>query len=139
MPVPPKGSRRRANALTSYRDAGADVLFVEAPRSIEEMRYVTRQVPGLHMANMVEGGLTPLLPLETLDELGFAVALYANAAMRGAVTGMRNVLEHLSKHGDTRDAGDLMISWEERQALVRKPVFDALDSRYAADADGTQR
>jgi len=134
-----EGIEAACERAASYRDAGADMLFVEAPRSIEEMRYVTRQVPGLHLANMVEGGLTPLVPLETLNELGFAVALYANDTLRGAVTGMRNVLEHLSKHGDTRDAGDLMISWEERQTLVRKPAFDALGNRYAADSDGTQR
>ncbi len=118
-----------------YLDAGADALFVEAPRSFEEMRYLTRQVPGCHIANMVEGGLTPLLPQEQLADLGFAVALYANTAMRGAVVGMRDVLEHLAKHGDTCAAEDLMISWAERQSLVRKPEFDELDRRYAADHD----
>jgi len=96
------------------------------------MAHITRTVPGRHVANMVEGGLTPLLPNAELGELGFSVALYANAAMRGAVTGMRAVLDHLAKHGDTRNAQDLMISWAERQNLVRKPHFDELDSRYAA-------
>lgn len=116
-----------------YLEAGADVLFVEAPGSADEMRYVTGQVPALHMANMVEGGLTPLMAKEELRDLGFAIGLYANAAMRGAVVGMRAVLQHLAKHGDTRAAGDLMITWAERQALVRKPEFDELDQRYTAD------
>lgn len=118
----------RANA---YREAGADLLFVEAPTSRELMRQITDAVPGPHVANMVEGGLTPILPREELAELGFSVALYANAAMRGAVRGMREVLGHLAKHGDTSDAAELMISWQDRQALVRKPEFDALDARYA--------
>lgn len=123
----------RANA---YYEAGADMLFVEAPRNKEEMRYITSQVPGRHMANMVEGGLTPILTKAELDELGFAIGLYANSAMRGAVLGMRSVLQHLAKHGDTRDAQDLLIDWRDRQELVRKPEFDAMDARYAAEAQG---
>jgi 2-methylisocitrate lyase-like PEP mutase family enzyme len=126
------GAIDRANA---YREAGADVVFVEAPESVEEMTRVTAEVPGLHVANMVEGGRTPLLTRKDLAELGFAVALYANATMRGAVVGMREVLAHLDRHGDTRDAGHLMISWEDRQALVRKPEFDRLEERYAATAE----
>lgn len=116
----------------AYLDAGADLIFVEAPESADEMRHITAQVPGLHVANMVEGGRTPLLPRQTLGELGFAVALYANATMRGAVVGMRDVLAHLAKHGDTRDAEHLMISWSDRQELVQKPEFDQLEERYAA-------
>ncbi|QWC84481.1 isocitrate lyase/PEP mutase family protein [Nocardioidaceae bacterium] len=117
----------------AYAEAGADILFVEAPRTHEQMARVVRDVPGIHMANMVEGGLTPLTSREELGQLGFSIALYANAAMRGAVAGMRQVMEHLIDHGDTLDAGDLMISWADRQELVRKPEFDALDRRYAAD------
>ncbi|OEU97048.1 isocitrate lyase/PEP mutase family protein [Streptomyces oceani] len=127
-----EGITAACERAAAYAEAGADVLFVEAPVSRAEMRQITRDVPGRHMANMVEGGLTPLLPREELGDLGFSVALYANAAMRGAVLGMRTVLDHLRKHGDTRDAEDLMISWSERQNLVRKPHFDALDERYAA-------
>lgn len=116
-----------------YSEAGADVLFVEAPRDVDQMQQIVSSVPGIHMANMVEGGLTPLLPREQLGELGFSIALYANAAMRGAVAGMRQVMRHLAERGDTREAGDLLISWTDRQALVRKPEFDALEARYAAD------
>lgn len=127
------GIEAACHRAAMYLEAGADVLFIEAPRSVEEMRYLTDQVPGVHMANMVEGGLTPLVSKEALDELGFSIGLYANSAMRGAVLGMREVLRHLSKHGDTADAEDLMISWADRQSLVRKPEFDALGRRYAAD------
>jgi 2-methylisocitrate lyase-like PEP mutase family enzyme len=130
-----EGLTAACDRAAAYLEAGADVIFVEAPESVEEMRLITTQVPALHVANMVEGGRTPLLPRATLGELGFAVALYANAAMRGAVVGMREVLAHLDKHGDTRDAGHLMIDWEDRQALVRKPEFDQLEERYAATAE----
>lgn len=121
-----------------YLEAGADVLFVEAPRDLEQMRKITTSVPGIHMANMVEGGLTPLLSREELRELGFSIALYANAAMRGAVAGMRKVMNHLAEVGDTREAGDLMISWADRQALVRKPEFDELDAKYSVTANSVK-
>jgi 2-methylisocitrate lyase-like PEP mutase family enzyme len=121
--------------IAAYRDAGADVLFVEAPRDAAQMRRIVEEVPGVHMANMVEGGLTPLMTRDELHELGFGIALYANAAMRGAVAGMRRVMDHLAQHGDTRDAGELLISWADRQQLVRKPDFDRLEQRYA----GVQR
>lgn len=114
----------------AYHEAGADVLFVEAPRDRTEMRYITDTVPGIHIANMVEGGLTPLLSRKELGELGFAVALYANAGMRGAVLGMQTVLAHLADEGDTRSALDLMITWEQRQHLVGKGDFDAAEIRY---------
>lgn len=129
------GIREAIDRAATYAEAGADVLFVEAPRHVKDMRQITSQVPGKHVANMVEGGLTPLLSRGELHDLGYAVALYANSAMRGAVSGMRAVLDSLAKHGDTSAATDLMISWADRQSLVHKPEFDALDERYAADKE----
>ena len=131
--VATEGLEAACERMAAYREAGADMMFVEAPRSAEDMAYIVKTVPGVHMANMVEGGLTPLMSRDELGELGFAVVLYANAAMRGAVAGMRQVMHHLAVHGDTKDAADLMISWSDRQELVRKPEFDELDRRYAAD------
>ncbi|NRQ48859.1 isocitrate lyase/PEP mutase family protein [Aeromicrobium stalagmiti] len=128
-----EGLEAACERAAAYSEAGADILFVEAPRTREQMDYIVRNVPGFHMANMVEGGLTPLTSRDELGEIGFSIALYANAAMRGAVAGMRLVMDHLAQHGDTLGAADLMISWEDRQGLVRKPEFDELDRRYAAD------
>jgi 2-methylisocitrate lyase-like PEP mutase family enzyme len=119
--------------MAAYKDAGADVLFVEAPLNLEQMRSIVRQVPGKHMANMVEGGLTPLMSRAELADAGFRIALYANTAMRGAVTGMRKTLDHLAQHGDTKAATELMITWNDRQTLVRKPEFDELEVLYAAE------
>jgi len=119
--------------IAAYQEAGADVLFVEAPRTVDEMQQITTQVPGVHIANIVEGGLTPRLSRAELHELGFGIALYANAAMRGAVRGMQDVLRHLAEHGDTLDADDLMISWTERQDLVRKTDYDDLERRYGKE------
>ena len=127
------GISEAIDRASRYAEVGADVLFVEAPRSVEDMRRITTDVPGKHIANMVEGGLTPLLSRDELSDLGYAVALYANSAMRGAVSGMRAVLRSLAQQGDTSAAAELMISWADRQALVRKPEFDKLDAHYAVE------
>jgi 2-methylisocitrate lyase-like PEP mutase family enzyme len=114
-----------------YREAGADVIFVEAPRTADELAEIGRRIDAPLVVNMVEGGATPQLSAGELSALGFAIVLYANAALRGAVHGMQAVLEHLKRTGSTAGALQQMIGWEERQRLVGKPLFDALSERYA--------
>lgn len=118
-----------------YREAGADLIFVESPSTEEELAEITRRIPGPHVVNMVEGGLTPILPLERLAELGFSVVLYANSAMRAAIAGMREVMNHLLEYGDTSAVSRQLASWGDRQELVRLPFFDALSAKYATDPD----
>jgi 2-methylisocitrate lyase-like PEP mutase family enzyme len=117
-----------------YRKAGADVIFVEAPESREELAEIGRRLDGPLLVNVVEGGATPQLPADELGALGFSIVLYANAALRGAVHGMRVVLEHLRRTGSTRGVLEQMIGWEQRQELVGKPFFDELSERYATPA-----
>lgn len=117
-----------------YRAAGADVIFVEAPESRDELAEIGRRLDGPLLVNVVEGGATPQLPADELGALGFAIVLYANAALRGAVHGMRVVLEHLRRTGSTLGALEQMIGWEQRQELVGKPFFDELSKRYATPA-----
>lgn len=120
----------------AYLEAGADATFVEAPRTRDELAEIAAQLPRPQFANMVEGGQTPLLEAEELRDLGFAIALYANAALRGAIFGMRTVLQHLFEHGSSLGVLDKMVSWDERQRLLDKDGFDVLDARYATpDAD----
>lgn len=114
-----------------YREAGADVIFIEAPRSRDELAEIGRRLDGPLLVNVVEGGETPQLPAEELGTLGFSIVLYANAALRGAVHGMQVVLEHLRRTGSTLGVLEQMTGWEERQQLVGKPFFDELSERYA--------
>jgi 2-methylisocitrate lyase-like PEP mutase family enzyme len=111
----------------AYAKAGADMTFVEAPRSADEVH----QVPGLlrvpQVINLVEGGATPMLPLSELS--AFRIALFANAALQGAIRGTRTVLESLHRTGSLPI--DQLAPWAERQRLVEKSRYDALESRYA--------
>lgn len=114
-----------------YLEAGADIVFVEAPQSADELRRIGKELDAPLVANLVEGGKTPLMSADDLAELGFTVHLYANAAMRAGIAAMQQVLGHLHRTGSTSDVLDDLATFEERQRLVRKPWFDQLDRRYA--------
>ncbi|SNQ48362.1 2,3-dimethylmalate lyase [Frankia canadensis] len=120
-----------------YKEAGADVLFVEAPRDRAEIERVARELPGPLLLNIVEGGRTPMIPADELGALGYSLVLYANAAMRGAMRGAQLVLASLREHGESRHVLDAMIGWSERQTLVNKPAYDALEQRYRVSPDAS--
>lgn len=113
-----------------YAEVGADMTFVEAPLTAEQMASIPKRIKVPQVANIVEGGKTPELPLEMLSEMGFRIVYYANSAMRAAITGMKDVLEVLARDGGTQRAQERMISWQERQRLVRLPEFKAQDEAY---------
>lgn len=120
----------RANA---YRAAGADILFVEGPRSEQEIEQIAAAVPGPKLLNIVEGGVTPSLPHERLEQLGFALVLYANLPLLASIRAVRDVLGHLRDDGDPATRPPI-AGWSERQELVRKPAFDELERRFASGA-----
>jgi 2-methylisocitrate lyase-like PEP mutase family enzyme len=119
----------------AYQEAGADVLFVEAPLSLEELTRIPREVPAPHFSNMVFGGRTPLQGRDALAELGFATVICANAALQAAMRGMLDVLRHLKTQGTLAGAEALMVSFTERQELVDKASFDTLSQRYRTPDD----
>lgn len=113
-----------------YIEAGADVTFVEAPRSREEMQAIVARLKVPQLVNLVVGGKTPILDQADFAGMGFSIALYANAALQGAILGMRNALTALKQEG-RMDESELVASFAERQRFVDKDRFDALDRRYA--------
>ena len=116
----------RAHAMT---EAGADIIFVEAPESVEEMRQIG-QLPAPQLVNVVMGGRTPMLPREELADMGFSIALYANAALQAMVLAAQEVLGSLRDVGSLEQVEDRLASFSERQRIVGKPEFDALEARY---------
>jgi len=122
----------------AYREAGADILFVEAPQSVDELAAIPARLPGPHIANIVFGGKTPNLPREQLAAMGFAGIIYANAAVQAAVAGMSRVLRHLAATGSLAGVEDGLASFAQRQSLVDYDGFIALDRRYAEPAEGTK-
>ena len=111
--------------------AGADITFLEAPESVDEIRKIPEVLPIPQLVNMVIGGKTPIVPIEDLKKMKFAVVLYANAALQGAINGMQAALGELKKSGKLDEKSPGVANFNERQRLVQKPVFDALEKKYA--------
>ena len=112
-----------------YRAAGADILFVEAPQSEDEIRIIAREVEGPKVLNIVEGGKTPALSLERAAELGFSIVLYANLPLVVSMHAVSGFLAHLKAHGHA-EGGPERATFEQRQALVKKDFFDLMSKRY---------
>lgn len=110
----------------AYAAAGAGVTFVEAPLTTEELARIPKAVPVPQLVNVVEGGKTPVLSAAEYGAMGFKIVLYANAALRAAVKGVRDVLSVLAAEGSTASAVGAMVTWEERQRLVRLAEYEAL-------------
>lgn len=116
----------------AFAEAGADMTFVEAPRDAGQMcRIGALSVP--QVANIVHGGRTPALPQAELAAMGFGIVLYANAALQAAVRGAIEVLGSLKATGSLDAVHDRLATFEERQAVVAKARWDALDRRFATE------
>lgn len=114
-----------------YIEAGADMTFVEAPRTVEELAKIPKLLGVPQILNMVVGGKTPITDVTAATEMGFSFVLYANAALQGAIKGMQLALTALRDQGSLNEAQGIIASFAERQRLVDKPAYDALGARYA--------
>jgi 2-methylisocitrate lyase-like PEP mutase family enzyme len=115
----------------AYIEAGADMTFVEAPKTVEDMAQIPKRLAVPQVVNIVAGGLTPMLGRDELTKMGFAMILYANAALQASIAGMQKVLGHLKAHGSLAAVSDQLAGFEERQRIVTKPHFDALEKKYS--------
>ncbi|MCX6413342.1 MAG: oxaloacetate decarboxylase [Actinobacteria bacterium] len=121
---------RRGHA---YLKAGADALFIEAPRSIDEMAIIGREFAGVPLvANIVEGGKTPASSVADLHGLGFTIMLFANFLMRAMLFAGQQALAHLAAEGETDTYADRLLSWEDRQEMFRLGDFGAVEDRFLA-------
>lgn len=114
----------------SYADAGADILFVEAVTTADQIRALPQRLHTPQLMNMVIGGKTPITSTEELATMGFSIVLYANAALQGAVAGMQRALGTLKAERHLKEDPSLVAPFAERQRLVCKPEWDALEKRY---------
>jgi len=104
------GMEEAIERAKGFSDAGADILFVEAPRTREQMEMIIERTPGIHLANMVEKGLSPLLSPGELEDIGYKIAAYPLTLLSSAMKSMKQSLE-LLKQG--RYQPDQMLSFEE--------------------------
>ncbi len=114
-----------------FAEAGADILFVEAVTTADDIRALPRRLEKPQLMNMVIGGRTPIVNATELGELGYGIVLYANAALQGAVAGMQKALTVLRDDKEVKESSGLVTPFAERQRLVGKPEWDALEKIYS--------
>ncbi len=124
----------------AYAQAGADLVFVEAPLSRDELLALPARLGVPAMANVVEGGKTPPASALDLQAAGYKVALFANTALRASMAAVRDAIAILSEDGSSERALTRMVTWQERQASVRFDELLSLEGRYVrGDRDPAQR
>lgn len=116
-----------------YAEAGADVLFVESPENKDELAEVARRLNVPVLANMVEGGRTPILPADVLTQLGFSLAIYPNAVTRCFTYAGQQMLKELASTGTTAGAADRMLSHRQLWSLFEYEKWTATEDRLRHD------
>ncbi|SIS96026.1 isocitrate lyase/PEP mutase family protein [Insolitispirillum peregrinum] len=114
-----------------FAEAGADILFVEAVTTADEIRALPQRLSTPQLMNMVIGGKTPIFNATELASLGYGIVLYANAALQGAVAGMQKALTVLRDEKEVTESSGLVTPFAERQRLVGKAEWDALEKIYS--------
>ena len=121
---------RRANA---YANAGADMLFVEAPESEEELRVIARQVRSPLVINMFQGGRTPLVAPDVLAAMGYRVMIVPSDLQRAAIRAMQDAAAAIKTAGTAAGLGARLVGFDERDALVDLPGWRRREATYTAD------
>lgn len=116
----------------AFADLGADILFLEGPRSESEMVKFCEAVPGAKMANLVEGGDTPLLPPKRLEEIGYRIAAYPLTLLSAATAAMLDALRALGNS----EQPDHAVGFKRLRRLVGFDDYDAEAERYVVEDEG---
>jgi 2-methylisocitrate lyase-like PEP mutase family enzyme len=134
-------ARTDARAVTGFDDAldrcydfvdeGADIIFLEAPESADEMRRFCAEIPRPTMANMIDGGKTPILPAAELEAVGYAIAAYPLVLLSAVIASMTQALAALRRGSTATRPAEL--TFEQLQAAVGFPAYWDAEQRYKVD------
>ena len=129
----PLGPKEAIDRGRAYFEAGADVIFIEAPSSIEELALVVESFPDVPLfANMVEGGKTPFLPAHELAQMGYKLVAYPLSGLFSAVAAMTACLSHLKEHGTSVGAPVDMLDFKKYKNLIDIDYYKKLEMKYVA-------
>ncbi|MFJ3461556.1 oxaloacetate decarboxylase [Achromobacter spanius] len=112
-----------------YLKAGADMIFVEAPETLAQIRAIAERLPGFKLINMFYGGKTPLVPLPDLAAMGYRLAIIPSDLQRAAIHAMQATLQAIRQTGDSSALADRLTSFKEREEIVQTRRYLALDAQ----------
>jgi len=113
-----------------YRKIGADAVFVEAPKSIDEMRRIGKEINAPLVANMIEGGATPIRSASELHRMGFKIILYPLSVLYANTYASLQILKELKKSGTTKRLAKSVVNFDEFNEIVELSKFRKLEHRY---------
>jgi 2-methylisocitrate lyase-like PEP mutase family enzyme len=125
-----EGLEAAIDRVNAYLEAGADVGFVEAPQTVEELRIVGKSVRGPALVNVFEGGKTPMLGAKELEEMGFRLGIYPSQTHRAAIRAAQRVLAAMKRDGDTSAIEAELATFQDREDAVGTAAWRKLEEKY---------
>jgi methylisocitrate lyase len=113
-----------------YYKEGADVVFVEAPQSEEELREIPKKINAPLLANMIENGVTPTFSAKELKSMGYSLVVFPLSGLYGSAFAMKKILTDLKKNGSTKNSKDTMLDFNEFNELVELSKFMKMEEKY---------
>ena len=129
-----EGLKQALERMHAYLEAGADLAFVEAPQSVEELAAIPKALGKPAVANVFEGGKTPPLPAKELEAMGYRLGIYPSQIHRAAIAAAKKVLAVLKRDGDTAAIEHELATFAEREAAVDSARWRAIEEKYLRDA-----
>lgn len=115
-----------------YAEAGADVIFVEAPVSVQQIEDIARDLPYPKLINMFKGGKTPFMTADRLAELGYKIVIVPSDLQRAAIKGMQDALQAIQSGREDHPAYQNMVSFKDREACIGTAEYLEREARYAS-------
>jgi methylisocitrate lyase len=113
-----------------YYKEGADVIFVEAPQSEEELREIPKKIDAPLLANMIENGVTPTFSAKELKSMGYSLVVFPLSGLYGSAYAMKKILADLKKNGSTKNSRDIMLDFNDFNELVELSKFMNMEEKY---------
>lgn len=113
-----------------YKDIGADAIFVEAPKSVDEMKKIGKSIKAPLVANMIEGGATPLLSSSELHKMGFNLILYPLSVLYANTFATTQILKELRKSGTTKKLKGNLVNFDQFNEIVELSKFKKMEDKY---------
>ena len=128
-----EGLQASIDRVNAYLEAGADVGFVEAPQSAEELAAVAKALKKPSLVNIFEGGKTPPLPRKQLEDMGHRIGIYPSQTHRAAIAAAKRVLAVLKRDGDTAAIESELATFMDREEAVNSKLWQGLEKKYLKD------
>jgi 2-methylisocitrate lyase-like PEP mutase family enzyme len=122
-----EGIESAIHRAKAYLQAGAEVIFIEAPETYEQIELIAERIHEPKLINMFSGGKTPLVPTARLQELGYSMVIIPSDVQRAAIKAMQNALNCIAQNGNTEKMEDQMVTFQERELIVNTASFLEMD------------